>query len=109
MDEEWDDQHCFDESEEEIDGMDGNDLFPGKDNSDTRFVISWTKMKRNATQHNEFLQLYFELHNNYLSAAAILMGLLRVDCPQYLAEEMANSKTVQLQPLSINSLSKWPK
>jgi len=73
MDEELDDQHCLDELEEEIDGMDGNDLFPGKDNSDTRFLSSWTKMKRNATQHNDLLQLNSELHN-YLSAASILMG-----------------------------------
>ncbi len=108
MDEDLDDQHCLDELEKEIDGMGGNDLFPGTDNSSVRFVIRWTRRKRDATQHNDFPLLNSELHN-YLSAAAILMGPSMVDCPQSLADVLENLKTVQLVPLSINALSKWPK
>jgi len=105
MDDEFDDQICLNELDEEIGEMDGTDLFPGTDNSDTRLVIRWTKMKRNATQYNDLPLLNSQLHY-YLSAAAILMGPSMLNCPESLASVIFNLNTVQLQPLSLNALPK---
>ena len=108
MDDEFDDQVSLNELEKEINAMDGDDLFPGTDNLDTRFVIQWTKMKRNATQHNDLPLINSQLHY-YLSAAAILMGPSMVNCPESLASVISNLNTVQLQPLSLNALPSCPK